>query len=105
MSTTKATKKCTCGQNRKLYCKFCSKVRMVVALKNNQDHLKLTRSDGSLANPVWYSFLKYNVKDIHEITEKMEQKVREHAELKQAANVLLFYINGQRQQHFKKVNL
>lgn len=102
---TKALRKCTCGQNRKLYCKYCSKVRMVVALKNGQDHLKNKRSDGSDANPVWYSFLKYNTKDIHEISEKMEQKVRQHPELKQAANVLLFYINGQRQHHFKKVNL
>lgn len=101
--TEKNNKKCTCGQSRKLYCKYCSKVRMVVALKNNQDQLKYKRADNSLANPVWYSFLKYNTKDIHSIAGKMEEKVRQHPELKQAANVLLFYINGERQHHFHKV--
>ena len=104
-SQLKTAQKCTCGMNRKLYCAKCSKVRMVIALKNNNDNLKIGRDDESLANPVWYSFLKYNTKDIYTISSKMEEKVRTHPELSQAANVLLFYINGDRTHYFHKVNL
>lgn len=103
--TRKASLKCNCGQGRKLYCNRCSKVRMVIPLKNNHDHLKIKRPNGEEANPVWYSFLKYNKKDVYSIAEKMEQKIRLHPEYKSAANVLLFYINGQRHEAFKKVVL
>ena len=78
---------------------------MVIALKNDFENLKRTRPDNTLANPVWYSFLKYNTKDIYTISSKMEEKVRNHPEYKKAANVLLFYINGERDHYFHKVNL
>lgn len=101
----KAATKCTCGQRHIEYCKRCSDLRMVIALKNNQDHLKLSRADGSLANPVWYSFLGWNGKPTQYIIDKMEEAVRGNPKFGATANVLLFYINGQRQQHIKKIIL
>lgn len=97
--------KCKCGLNNKTYCPRCSKVRMVILLKNGHENLKLTRTDGIESNPVWYSFLKYNKYDIYRISEKMEANVRKHPEFSSAANVLQFYVNGQRQAHFKKTTL
>lgn len=96
---------CQCGLNNKTYCPRCSKVRMTILLKNGNDKLKLTRPDGTENNPVWYSFLKYNKYDISRIAAKMEAGIRKHPEYSNAANVLMFYINGQRHAHFKKIVL
>ncbi len=96
---------CQCGLNNKTYCPRCSKVRMTILLKNGHENLKLTRGDGSEHNPVWYSFLKYNKYDISRIAQKMEANIKKHPEFANAANVLQFYINGQRQAYFKKTVL
>lgn len=62
--------KCKCGLNNKTYCPRCSKVRMVILLKNGHENLKLTRANGDQYNPVWYSFLKYNKYEVYRIAEK-----------------------------------
>lgn len=97
----KESKKCSCGQSNKLYCKNCSKLRMTILLKNGNEHLK--SSNGS--NPVWYSFLKYNRYDLYDIAEKMEANIRKHPEYSSSTNVLLFFINGNRNAAIKKVSL
>ena len=101
----KQSNKCTCGLGNKMYCKNCSKVRVVILLKNGHDQLKVRRGNGEEFNPVWYSFLKYNRYDVYRIAEKIEENVRKHPQYSTAANVLQFYINGQRQAFFKKVPL
>lgn len=95
--------KCKCGLNNTTYCPRCSKVRMVILLKNGHENLKLKRANGTEYNPVWYSFLKYNRYEIYRIAEKMEANIRKHPEFSGAANILQFYINGQRQAYFHKV--
>lgn len=102
---TKPTTKCTCGLGNKTYCPRCSRLRMVILLKNGNDNLKTTTPDGKEYNPVWYSFLKYNNYDLYKIAEKMEANVKKHPVLSQAANVLQFYINGNRSHAIKKVTL
>lgn len=100
----KNSKNCTCGRSQKVYCPQCSKVRMVILLKNGFDHHKKKVGNREY-NPVWYSFLKYNPKDVHAIAKKMEENLRKHPEYSQAANVLQFYINGNRHNYFHKVTL
>jgi len=97
--------KCGCGLKNDKYCPKCSKVRMVILLKNGNDNLKLTRANGEQYNPVWYSFMKYNKYEIYRIADKMAANIRKHPEFSSAANILQFYINGQRQAYFKKITL
>jgi len=99
------SKKCRCGQSKNLYCKYCSKLRMTLLLKNGNDHLKIMKPDGNKINPVWYSFLKYNNYDVYKIAQKMEANVRKHPDFSSATNVLLFYINGERNHYIKRVDL
>lgn len=96
---------CTCGLRNKTYCPKCSRVRMTIMLKNGNENLKVTTANGQEYNPVWYSFLKYNNYDIYRIADKMEANIRKHPVLSQAANVLQFYVNGNRTHIIKKVVL
>lgn len=98
-------KKCTCGRGNKLYCATCSKVKMVICLKNGQDHLKKQDAQGNQYNPVWYSFLRYQNHDIYRIATKMITNFEKRDDLRNATNVLLFYINGNEHQEFHRVNL
>lgn len=97
--------KCNCGLRNSTYCPNCSRVRMVILLKNGNENLKNTKPNGQEYNPVWYSFLKYNNYDVYRIAEKMEQNLRKHPVFAGAANVLQFYINGNRNHIIKKVLL
>lgn len=92
-------KKCSCTKNNKIFCPNCSKIRMVILLKNGNDHLKINGY-----NPVWYSILKYNTYDIHSIVEKMLRRFKTNP-LSQQANVVQFYINGNRSHAIHKVTL
>lgn len=98
--------KCTCGLSNKIFCPRCSKLRMTIMLKNGNDNLKYKRANGALSNPVWYSHLKYNrMEDVYRIAQKMEERLRNFPEYAQATQCLLFYINGNRHHHIKKVDL
>ncbi|MBW2962287.1 hypothetical protein [Mesonia aestuariivivens] len=101
----RTAKNCTCGRSKKVYCPNCSRIRMIICLKNGHDNLKLTAANGNKYNPVWYNFLKDNRKDMGTICKKMEEKVRLHPEYGQAANVLLFYLTGNRSNYIHKVQL
>lgn len=78
---------------------------MLILLKNGNDHLKYRRPNGELSNPVWYSRLKYNGKDAYKIAQKMEESVRKDPKYGPAAQVLMFFANGNRNHHLKKVVL
>ena len=100
----KKSKKCTCGAGRSSHCNKCSAVRMVICLKNGYDHLKY--SDGQRkSNPVWYSFLKHNTHSLSDICAKMEKRLRHHATLGAAAQVVFFYDNKNRDKHIKKIKV
>lgn len=78
---------------------------MVICLKNGNDHLKVTASNGNTYNPTWYNFLKDNSKDMTQIIDKMHKRVLTHTTYASAANVLLFYINGNRSHAVHKITL
>ena len=102
----KNAKKCTCaGTSDKICCPKCSDLRMTILLKNGHDNLKYRRANGQLSNPVWYSRLKYNGRDAYKIAEKMVESVKKDPKYSGAANVLLFFANGNRNFPIKKVVL
>jgi len=105
MTATKEKIKCNCGLGNHIFCPRCSKIRMTILLKNGNDHLKYSRANGVKSNPVWYSHLKYNSMAFDKIAEKMEIRLSKNTELAGAAQVLLFYKNGDRNNHIKKVLL
>ncbi|WP_121667311.1 hypothetical protein [Mesonia aquimarina] len=96
-------KKCTCGKRNKIFCPVCSKIKMVILLKNGNEHLQIIKGD-RVINPVWYSILKYNRYDYNRITEKMEEAFRK-SPLFSAANCLQFYLTDNRTHCIKKVRL
>ena len=105
MTETKETIKCKCGRANSVFCPSCSKLRMTICLRNGNDNLKFKKHNGDYSNPVWYSPLKHNRLDAYRIAEKMEKRLRDNSELAPAAQVLMFYINGNRNHHIKKVLL
>ncbi|TQI71792.1 hypothetical protein JM79_2741 [Gramella sp. Hel_I_59] len=104
--SVKGAKKCTCpGRSDKIFCPRCSDLRMLILLKNGNDNLKYRRPNGQLSNPVWYSRLKYNGRDAYKVADKMVESVKKDPKYAGAVQVLMFYINGNRHQHIKKVIL
>lgn len=101
-TTPKKSTNCTCGKSHKRNCSTCSAVMMRILLKNGQQEHKIGPYKNY--NPTWYSFLKYNRYDKMRIAEKMEHRLRNH-DLANAAQVLLFFENGNRQQPFHKIVL
>jgi len=93
------------GRTDKIFCPKCSDLRMTILLKNGNDHLKYRRANGELSNPVWYSRLKYNGRDAYKVADKMVESLRKDPKFGPAAQVLMFFINGNRHQHIKKVVL
>ncbi|MEP0266600.1 hypothetical protein [Dokdonia sp.] len=88
----KSSKKCTCGLGNSISCRNCSKIKMVICLKNGYQEFKVHRN-GTYYNPVWYSRLKYNRYNDKIIMEKMEYSLRNH-KLCIATQVLMFYKDG-----------
>lgn len=78
---------------------------MTILLKNGNDNLKYRRANGALSNPVWYSHLKYNGRDAYKVADKMVERLRKDPKYGPAAQVLMFFVNGNRNHHIKKVIL
>lgn len=97
-------KKCNCALGNKIFCKNCSKVKMVILLKNGYDCFKIETPSGFLANPAWYSVLKYNNRSVYQIAEKMEAAFRKY-KLVSATNVLQFYITENPDHPFLTIKL
>lgn len=67
--------KVSCTHGKTSICSSCSKIKMVVLLKNGYDHLKHKKANGTLANPVHYSYLQYNKRNNNIIVEGMERRL------------------------------
>lgn len=86
---------CTCPTKTDVgWCTKCSKIKMVFALKHGMEMYKLKNPDGSLTNPVRYSFYKMNHIDSSKIVAGMIRRFRDSVLFKHASNKILFYENG-----------
>lgn len=88
----KSTKKCNCGANSKIFCKNCSKIKMVILLKSGNNHLKLKGSNGRNYNPSWYSHLSKNNKPTTAITSGMLRRFHK-SNYANCTNKVQFYNN------------
>lgn len=95
--------KCNCGADNKITCPKCSKIKMVMLLKNGNNHLKHRRSNGRYANPVWYSHLSKNRKPKNVLINSMYQRF-EKSNYKPYTNKLMFFDN-QTKQHLTSVTI
>ena len=95
-------KKCNCGLENHLFCPNCSVVKMVILLKNGNNHLK-TGTGTNAKNPVWYSYLKYNRRPLEIIAIKMRDRVLKDPEYAGRIQVLQFYENIPGTTYFKKI--
>lgn len=87
------TKKCNCGNGYKLTCSNCSKVKMVILLKNKFKYLKISGAKGEKkVNPVWYSHLSKNNKSENTLINAMYRRFQK-SEYADKANVVDFYSN------------
>lgn len=85
-------KKCNCGAENKITCPNCSDFKMVILLKNGNNHLKLKGHNGKMNNPVWYNHLSKNTKDINLIANSMYKRFQKSI-YANSANFLHFYSN------------
>lgn len=90
----KTSKKCTCGAGNKIACSKCSSVKMVILLKNGNDHLKLRNSNGKRNNPVWYSILSKDGKSLKSTVNAMCRRFLDSNKYASKANALNFYDNS-----------
>ncbi|WP_272151427.1 hypothetical protein [Tenacibaculum aiptasiae] len=91
------TKKCICGAGKKRSCSKCSEVKMVMLLNNKYSHLKLSSQNGNRrSNPVWYSFMSKNRKDVNKIIDAMIRRYQ-NSKYSGKTNVLDFYNNNTNQ--------
>ena len=98
------SKKCECGLDNHLFCPNCSKVKLVILLKNGNNELKIGTGAGA-KNPVWYSYLKYNRYNVDRIAEKMRDRILKETMYAGKIQVLQFYENKPGQTYFKKLKL
>ncbi len=84
--------KCTCGKENKITCPTCSKIKMVILLKNGCQHLKV-----SGYNPVWYSHLSKNKKPANHLVNGMYRRFL-NSGYKNKANCLIFYDNTNKEE-------
>ena len=88
----KEKSKCSCGAGNKITCPNCSKIKMVIMLKNGNTELKLKTTNNRYANPVWYSPLSKNRKPTQLIINSMYKRF-EKSIYKAATNKVIFYNN------------
>ena len=86
-------KKCTCGSNNKITCPKCSVLKMVILLKNGNNHLKFKQAGGKLVNPVWYNHLSKNNKPINVLMNSMYRRFT-LSEFATITNKVIFYDNA-----------
>ncbi len=88
--------KCTCGRKNAITCPECSAYKMVILLKNGNDHFKNRTKSGKLANPVWYSHLQYNGKPFETTKTFMLERLKKQISVINAINCVIFYCNSTR---------
>ncbi len=84
--------KCNCGKGNKITCSKCSKLKMVILLKNGFEHLK---TNGF--NPVWYNHLSKNNKPDTTLINAMFRRFCESIYFNKT-NCLIFYDNQTKEQ-------
>ncbi|MBE7649251.1 hypothetical protein [Tenacibaculum finnmarkense] len=89
-------KTCTCGSEQSSTCRNCSAIKMVIMLKNNQNHLKKLGPNGKLISPVWYSYVKSNGKTIDQLIAIMKRRFL-NSKYYSATNKVIFYDNQNKQ--------
>lgn len=86
---------CICSLNSRGVCRNCSRIKMVVLLKNGWDQFKISTPTGKKVNPVYYNFYKHNRKPPEEIIKKMVERFLKNGAEKIATRKLHFYENNQ----------
>lgn len=93
---TKNEIKCRCGANNKITCPRCSELKMVMMLKNGNNHLKYKMPSGKLVNPVWYNHLSKNRKSANVLLNAMFRRFLQ-SKFANVTNKLMFYDNKTKQ--------
>lgn len=86
------SKKCSCKPKKLATCPVCSKVKMVMMLKHNNNDLKYFNSNGRACNPVWYSHFSKNNKPLNKIIDGMINRFNKSKYVGKV-NKLMFYDN------------
>ncbi|CAL2095491.1 conserved protein of unknown function [Tenacibaculum sp. 190524A02b] len=86
------SKKCKCSAKNKLVCPNCSAIKMVMLLKNGNNHLKYERSNGGFSNPVWYNHLSKNNKTVNTLVTAMFRRFQTSI-YANVTNKVIFYDN------------
>ena len=98
---SKKENRCHCGTGHKITCPQCSKLKMVILLKNGNSHLKYKTSHTTYANPVWYNHLSKNNKTINTLINSMYKRFQK-SKYANATNKLMFFDN-QTKQHITTI--
>ncbi|WP_348716379.1 hypothetical protein [Tenacibaculum sp. 190130A14a] len=98
---SKKENKCQCGAGYKITCYRCSLVKMVMLLKNGNNHLKYRTANNSYANPVWYNHLSKNNKPVNTLVNAMYKRFQK-SKYTGVTNKLMFY-NNQTKQHITTI--
>lgn len=98
MSKKEITKKCICGSENKVTCPKCSVLKMVILLKNKQQHLKLVGPTGKRSNPVWYNYLSKNRKPDDNLMRTMFRRFLSCGKYTAVTNKVIFYDNQTKEQ-------
>ena len=85
---------CICSNKSQGTCPSCSRIKMVIGLKNGCEHLKKVAPDGTLVLPVQYNFYSKNRKSTNIIIDGMVNRFEKENKLFQNTQTLLFYENG-----------
>ena len=85
-------KKCICGNKNKITCSNCSVLKMVMLLKNGNNHLKHRQPSGKFVNPVWYNHISKNNKPINVLMNSMYRRFS-LSEFATVTNKVIFYNN------------
>lgn len=87
---------CTCTPKSTYgFCSSCSRIKMVILLKNGWEIFKITIPGGRKVNPAWYNYYSKNNNPVASIIAGMIRRVTESKHgYSQAAQQLNFYENG-----------
>lgn len=87
------SKRCNCSVSKSIFCKNCSRYKMVINLKNGNDHLKhYSTVKNGFVNPVWYSVISKDHKPIVNIETQMLRRLAK-SNLAGAAQIVQFRDN------------
>lgn len=95
--------KCNCELANKITCPKCSTIKMVILLKNGNNHLKYYQNSRKYVSPTWYSHLSKNNKPMKLIINSMYRRF-EKSKYKSVSNKLMFFDNKSKE-HLKTITI